>query len=184
MGNTPKVFLFMFTAAFVLGVLAYWLLRAAMPDGVVFASLPRMIGYHWQHPYQYIAVVAVVYALIGTLCAYRWPHIQGRRRRWAIVGIMVLGIVAASAPAGALWKIHDMQAGHFTSGPRFREDLVWGVKSGLELGWLVVALSVPYNIICLAGGYWITARGFVLAADARGERQSPASSDGRSHSQP
>jgi hypothetical protein len=49
-----------------------------------------------------------------------------------------------------------MQAGYFTTGSRFINDLLSGAFTGLKLGWIIAALSVPYNIIGLIIGYFIT----------------------------
>ena len=150
--------------AFTRASLGYLALHAAAPQGHVFGSLFRMYLYHEAHPFQYIALITTTYALIATACIHRWPHLAGWRRAFAIVGIIGATILVASAPGGALWKIHDMQAGHFTTGARFWRDLLWGASTGLELGWLILALSAPYNIIGLILGYALTHLGFKLAA--------------------
>jgi hypothetical protein len=57
-----------------------------------------------------------------------------------------------------------MQAGYFTTGARFWSDLQWGASMGLRVGWLIIALSLPYSVIGLLVGYVITDLGFKLAA--------------------
>ena len=79
---------------------------------------------------------------------------------------MVTTIFAASIPGGVLWKIHDMQAGFFTKGARFWDDLLWGASAGLQVGWLIVLLSLPYNVIGLVVGYAVTSFGFKIGAPA------------------
>jgi hypothetical protein len=159
-----KLFGFFAGSAFGLGSLVYVVLRAIMPHGWVFGAPPRMFLYHWEHPFQYIALVALTYGAIATLCAFKLSLLNGWRLRIAIVATMLVVVLAASAPGGVLWKIHDMQAGFFTKGSRFWEDLLWGASSGLQIGWLIIALSVPYNIFGLIIGYWVTWRGFKIAA--------------------
>ncbi len=155
-----RLFAFFATSAFVLGSLGYLALQAVMPRGYVFGRLYRMFLYHESHPFQYVAVIAVTYAGIATMCALRWPRLAGWPRFAAIVAIMVSTVLVASLPGGMLWKIHDMQAGFFTTGARFWNDLLWGASTGLQIGWLVIALSLPYNIIGLFAGYAVTRYGF------------------------
>jgi hypothetical protein len=151
-------------SAFLLGASGYLALHAVLPRGYVFGSLYRMLLYHEAHPFQYIAVVALTYAAIATPCAIRWSGSSGWRRTLLIIGVMVASIFAASVPGGILWKIHDMQAGFFTSGSRFWNDLLWGAWTGLEIGWLVIALSLPYNIVGFVSGYAVTNYGFKIGA--------------------
>jgi hypothetical protein len=40
-----------------------------------------------------------------------------------------------------------MQAGYFPEFPRLLRDLWWGAAEGLRLGWLIIALSFPYNMV-------------------------------------
>ena len=121
-------------------------------------ALYRMLLYHHAHPYQYISVVAVVYSIIAATWAYYF-HNTKKWKRYLGIGIVLLLTVAISNIAcGVLWKIHDMQAGCFTHGGRFYSDLIWGAKTGLCLGWLIVALSIPYNIIMLVVGVILTDR--------------------------
>jgi len=135
-----------------------------MPRGHVFGGLYRMFLYHESHPFQYIAVVALTYGVIATGCALRLSRLAGWRHSAAIVGIIFATVLVASVPGGVLWKIHDMQAGYFTTGSRFWSDLLWGASTGLQVGWLVIALSLPYNIIGLILGYAVTHLGFRLSA--------------------
>lgn len=159
-----RLFAFFAASAFLLGSLGYLALHAVNPRGYVFGGLYRMFLYHESHPFQYIAIVAFSYAVIATPCAVRWPHLVGWRRSAAIICIIVATVLAASVPGGVLWKIHDMQAGFFTTGARFWKDLLWGASTGLQVGWLIIGFSVPYNIIGVIAGYSVTNFGFKLGA--------------------
>ena len=125
-----------------------------------------MFLYHYAHPFEYIAVVAVVYAIIATSCVICWPRLSSWRRRLAVVAIMLATIFTASVPGGVLWKIHDMQAGFFPKGTQFWQDLFWGAFTGLKIGWLIVALSIPYNLIVAIPIFWLTLHGFKIATRA------------------
>ena len=164
MRRTFKIFSFLGVGSFALASLVYWVLQGNGPDGHVFGAWYRMFCYHYEHPYQYIAVVCFTYAATGTLGAGLWPHVAGWRRRVFITGILIFTVLAASIPGGVLWKIHDMEAGYFTKGAQFWNDLFWGAATGLETGWLLTLLSFPYNIICFIIGYRLTAHGFRISA--------------------
>ena len=166
MRRALQFFAFFTSSAFALGSVGYLALHMVLPQGYVFGGRYRMFLYHETHPLQYIAVVAVTYGSIATACVLRWSHLEGWHRFSAIVGIMIATVFVASAPGGVLWKIHDMQAGFFTMGARFWSDLLWGALTGLEVGWLVIALSFPYNIIGLIVGYTVTLFGYRIGAPA------------------
>jgi len=166
MSRVFRLFAYFAASAFVLGAAGYLVLHAVMPDGYVFGDLSRMFLYHEEHPFQYIAIVALTYASIATPCAARWSRFVDWRRFVLIVGIIVATILVASVPGGVLWKIHDMQAGFFTTGTRFWNDLLWGASTGLQTGWLVIALSLPYNIIGVITGYTVTNYGLKIGAQA------------------
>lgn len=159
-----KTFIFFALCAFASEALLYKALLIILSDGIeyhshVFGGLYRMFMYHAEYPYQYIALIAVVYAIVATFYVLVFPNLSGWRRQCSIVGIMLTTILVASAPGGILWKIHDMQAGHYTQGLRFWNDLIEGASMGLQLGWLIITISVPYNIFSLIIGYWGTSYG-------------------------
>jgi len=62
-----------------------------------------------------------------------------------------------------MWVIHDMQAGYFTEGSRFWTSIRWGAWEGIKGGWLVILLSIPYNLLGSIAGYFVTRYGFALA---------------------
>ena len=134
-----------------------------------------MFMYHDEHPLQYIAVVSIVFGVIGTF----WLRVFGHSIRWkrwiSIIAAIVLTVVIASVPGGILWKIHDMQAGYFPPGVRFWDDLLWGAKEGLLIGWLVIVASIPYNLLGLGIGVLVLHRLPVIAA--RIENQGRTSRD-------
>lgn len=174
MHRVLKIFAFFGVGAFALGSLVYLALHALMPRGYVFGALYRMFLYHENHPFQYIAVVAFIYAVIGTTCAIRWPGLQGWRRHAAVVVVLFLTVLVASIPGGILWKIHDMEAGFFPKGAQFWRDLMWGADAGLQFGWLIVVLSLPYNIICFILGFLLTSYGFKISTSQSNPTPEPA----------
>ena len=137
--------------SFLLGSLGYVLISSLF--GAAFGGFFRMFMYHEVHPFQYIGIVAIVFGIIGSVWAQYFGATKGWRRWLSILLCIMLTIFASSIPGGILWKIHDMQAGYFTEGARFWRDLWWGAKEGLLLGWFVMLISIPYNLIgVLIGG--------------------------------
>ena len=102
-----------------------------------------MFLYHWQHPFQYIALACLVFSVLATALTLRIARLADRSRPAAILGLLLGSVLLASAPGGALWSIHDMQAGYFPAGARFWGALAWGASTGLQTGWLIIALSFP-----------------------------------------
>lgn len=139
----------------------YFLLEKVMwtvdgEHGYVFGVLYRMFLYHYQHPYQYIAIVSLTYGGIATIWASCWGTQAGWTRRLSIFSVMGITIICSSIPGGMLWVFHDMQAGFFPEGQQFWNALVWGAITGLKVGWIIIAFSIPYNIIGIIIGYWVT----------------------------
>lgn len=126
-------------------------------QGYVFGSLFRMFLYHEQHSSQYLFLVSLVYACIAAAWSYRIGTTQkGLTRAVSILCVMLLTLVVSSIPGGMLWVVHDVQAGFFPGVSQFLKALWWGATTGLVLGWMIFLLSIPFNIVCLFAGYWLT----------------------------
>lgn len=167
-----RLFLFFLACSFTLGAIGYFPLRMIMPHGWVFGGLYRMLLYHWAYPLHYIGLVSLVYAAVATPVVfrfgnqvYKWPHLM-------IPFIMLASILIASPAGGVLWVIHDMRAGYFPEGSRFWNDIGWGAATGAITGWLIILLSVPYNICGLIAGYYVTSFGYKMTL-RKNETQHP-----------
>jgi hypothetical protein len=150
-----KVFLTAFVLALLGGAMCYDILSALLPEGRVFGALPRMFLYHKEHPYDYIILVALVFASVLCLTVSKFRHLPLFNRIFISIGIMIASVLIASGPGGMLWKIHDMQAGYFPQHPKLLSDLMGGFWNGLQIGWLIMLLSFPYNLLCLIGGCFV-----------------------------
>lgn len=115
-----------------------------------------MFLYHWQHPFQYIALVSIIYGFVASIWSVTLGHLVKWKRVLSILGVMLTSIILSFIPGGMLWKIHDMQAGFFPEGDAFCGDLLWGAITGLEIGWFIILISIPYNILGVIGGYVVT----------------------------
>lgn len=166
-------------ACWALGSIGYLLLVHIMPGGAVFGSWYRMFEYHYQHPYQYIGIVAVAYGLTAAAWARFLGQIAGVRRMVSIVGVMIAAILLASVPGGLLWGIHDVQAGFVPPLPVLRHNLIWAATTGLTFGWVIIALSIPYNILGCITGYAVTHYGQKILKQTTGASQRVTPEDDR-----
>ena len=157
-----KAFGIFFLTSFGGGVLIYSLLaliaEKLFGEPMVFGILYRMFAYHWEHPFQYIALVAILYSFFASVWATLWSNVTGWLR-WVQI-TLVLGITSLSSCVlgGVLWKFHDMQAGFFPERSKMLSDFLWGASAGLWIGPTIVSLSIPINILALIAGYAVTHR--------------------------
>lgn len=135
-------FFIFFGCSFGIASLIYHAL-ALLTNGVfIFGALPRMFLYHWIYPNHYIALVCLIYALLAAAFA---PRIA--RRPSLAIWIVLATPLLASPLGGMLWHLHDMLEGYFPNSWQ-KKLLLDGALEGAELGWLIVLLSFPYNVIC------------------------------------
>ena len=156
------LFLNLTAAAFLLGGVGFVIAASVLE--MPFGGLFRMFMYHEEHAFEYIGLVAVIFGAVGTVWHRYLGGWTGWKRWLSIIAVMVVTILLASAPGGVLYAIHDMQAGYFPEGERFRDALWWGAEQGLMLGWLVILGSIPYNVLGLIIGALVLHRlpGMVL----------------------
>ncbi|TDS83653.1 hypothetical protein [Comamonas sp. JUb58] len=148
-----KVFALGFIGLTVYCSAVYLLLRDVVGLRMVFGGLYRMFMYHANHPFQYIALFCAVFAAGLALVLGCWPKAR-QWPAWVLTTlVLLLSLLLGSALGGALWSLHDMQAGYFPPGDRLWQHLWWGVESGLYVGWLVLLLSLPFNVLCLPAFY-------------------------------
>lgn len=141
---------------FIVASIIYLVIAEVFHHPYPLGALYRMFLYHWEHPYQYILVVSIIYGILATIWSYYFYGLKTWKRFLSIIGLLVLTIIISSVPCGVLWVIHDAQAGYFPETSYFIKNLLWGAKTGLYVGWLVVVLSIPYNLIMLIFGIVIT----------------------------
>ncbi len=115
------------------------------------ATLYRMFAYHIEHSFQYIAIISAVFGIVGNY----WNDYYGRAtgyQRWLTMTVAMLITVTITSPLGGmLWEIHDMQHGFVPE--NYQSKVFGGMVLGFKLGWLIVLLSVPLNLVGLMVGY-------------------------------
>jgi hypothetical protein len=156
-----KRLLFYWTTSFSLATAIYYILWAIMPNNYVFGALIRMFLYHWEHPITFIAIPCFFYGIIATLLADKFSKQNVLRQVLLTIMIIVFTVIVSSPFGGMLWHYYDMKAGYFPTN-WVGKMAGLGFEWGLEIGWLVVVLSIPYNIIGSIGCYFLTKKGSEL----------------------
>ncbi len=147
-----RLFCAFFGMSFIVGIGSYSFLHFVCGQRHVFGALFRMFVYHEQHPAEYLAVVASSYALFAAAWGVR-SRSFGWRRHLGVLGVLMATLLLSSAVGGVLWHFHDMQAGHFPPWERRLTAFAEGISSGIAVGWLLVLLSFPLNVISVAFAY-------------------------------
>ena len=69
--------------------------------------------------------------------------------------------IECSPFGGMLWHYHDMKFGFFPDN-WISKMVNHGFSMGLELGWLIILFSIPYNIFGSIVCYFLTKKGIEL----------------------
>ncbi|MDY7394550.1 hypothetical protein UMM65_04810 [Aureibaculum sp. 2210JD6-5] len=159
-----KRLLFYWVSSFFLATLVYYLLWVIMPGHRVFGSLYRMFLYHWKFPILYILIPCFFYGILATLLANKFKSKNVSGKIIITILIIVLTVLISSPFGGMLWHYHDMQAGYFPEN-WISKMVSYGISWGFQMGWIVIGLSVPYNIIGSVICYFLTKKGIELFND-------------------
>jgi hypothetical protein len=153
-----KRMLFYWFTAFGCAALGYGLLWALLPGHRVFGAPYGMFLYQDTHPLAYIALSCGAFGPLAAGATGAFGR-RGRVGRVGVVCLLALATIVLSAPLGGmLWHWHDMRAGYFPD-DWARVLFLNGARDGLILGWVVVLLSVPYNVLGMLVCYGLLATG-------------------------
>lgn len=150
--------LFFWFASFTIAISSYYLLWRIMPHHYVFGTFYRMFLYHYQHPIQYIAIPCFFYGIIASVYSNKFYLQTYKRQIQTTIFIVSLTILISSPFGGMLWFYHDMQAGYFPAN-WVNKIISSGISTGLSMGWLIIMLSLPYNILGFVVTYFLTKLG-------------------------
>ena len=141
-----KRIFFLWIISFALGLSVYWLLYWILGRHV-YGTWYRMFNYHYDYPEQYMLIPCFFFGIIGSAFLRRFALKRTTLGRLGITFIVIVLTVLVSSPfGGMLWVFHHMAAGRFPP-DAFEKIIVEGSVLGLELCWLIVLLSAPYNLI-------------------------------------
>lgn len=161
MNLTTKRLLFYWAASFIIATVLYFILLAIMPNNYVFGSLYRMFLYHEEYPISFIAIPCFFYGIIANFMSDKFAKLNISKQILLTIAIITFTILISSPFGGMLWHYYDMKAGYFPSNWAAKM-IKLGFEWGLEGGWLIFCLSIPYNIICSIACYFLTKKGSEL----------------------
>lgn len=140
----------LFSVGFVSLVASYRTLEYLLHTDPI-ASFYRMPQYHISFFWQYIAIIASVFGILGAVWIKYYGHSRGWQR-WLSITLIIIATVLCSSPIGGmLWHFHDMQAGFVQE--NYISKLSDGLFEGLSSGWLLVIISFPLNVIGVIVAY-------------------------------
>ena len=156
-----KKLLFYWTTSFILATVLYYILWLIMPHHYVFGVIIKMPLYHWEYPISFIMIPCFFYGIIATFLADKFSKQNVIVQILMTILIIILTIAVSSPFGGMLWHYYDMKAGYFP--PNWKEIILKkGFEWGVEAGWYIVALSIPYNIIGSIACCFLTKKGSKL----------------------
>lgn len=156
-----KRLIFYWLTSFASATAVYYLLWLIMPHHYVFGAPNRMFLYHVDHPIQYISIPCFFYGFFANLFAAKFSKAKIIKRILLTLAIVVLTVLISSPFGGMLWHLHDMLAGYFPSGWPLKM-ITYGTSWGIGVGWLIIGISIPYNIIGTILCYFITKKGIEI----------------------
>jgi len=119
------------------------------------------IRVQFKHPVAFITIPCFFYGIIATVLADTFSKQNLVKQIFLTIAIIVLTVFASSPFGGMLWHYYDMKAGYFP--PNWVGKMAeLGFEWGLKTGWLIVGLSIPYNIIGSITCYFLTKIGSKL----------------------
>jgi hypothetical protein len=161
-----KQLAFFWITSFVLAVAVYYLLWLIMPHHYVFGALFRMFCYHMDHPLPFIAIPCFFYGIIASLFSTKISQQGFIMQILTTILIIILTVLISSPFGGMLWHYYDMKAGYFPEN-WFLKMVRLGFEWGLEIGWYIIALSIPYTIIGSIVCFYLTRKGSLLFHERR-----------------
>lgn len=153
---------FYWLASFLLASGGYFLLWVVLTSHAVFGAWYRMFLYHWEHPLPYIVIPCFFYGILAAWLTGRFAKVKSIKGQMGWTALIVgLTLLLSSPFGGMLWHYHDMQAGYFP------DHWLWiflskGISWELTMGWLIVLLSFPYNLLGVVLCFYLNKMGATL----------------------
>lgn len=166
-----KRLLFYWVSSFVLATVVYYFLWIITPGHYVFGMLYRMVLYHCEYPLQFILIPCFFYGIIATCLASFFSKQKIIGRILLTILIILLTVLLSSPLGGMLWYYYDFKAGYFPVDWLSRM-IIDGSGRGFLLGWLIVGLSIPYNMIGSVICFFLTRKGARMYRQTEENQQS------------
>lgn len=156
-----KRLLFYWVTSFTIATLSFYLLWNIMPENYVFGAWIRMYLYHWEHPLQFILIPCFFYGIIASTISEKFAKIKLPGQIFLTLAIILLTILISSPFGGMLWHYYYMKSGYFPLN-WLSKMIVNGFSDGISIGWFIILLSIPYNILGCICCFFITRTGSKL----------------------
>ena len=135
-----------------------------MPDHYVFGGYYRMYMYQARYPAQYILLPCFFYGIFATLLAKCFKKQPFEGQLLFTILLIILTVLFSSPVGGMLWVFHHMQVRNFPD--NWLEVIVKiGAEWGFELGWFIVAFSIPYAYLGAIICFFLTRYGAKILAE-------------------
>lgn len=119
-----------------------------------FSTFYGRYSYHLMHPLQFIAVPCFVFSVLAVIFSDIFEKSSILKQILLTLLLAFLTVLISSPLGGILWHFHDMLAGHFPQNWLWKL-IRYGFREGIQLGWLIIILSIPYNFIGLFVSFFI-----------------------------
>lgn len=153
-----KRLLFYWLTSYAIAILLYYVLLLILPGHKVFGVLYRMFTYHEAYPLSFIAIPCFFFGIFAALFTDRFSRKRTGGKILLLALILVLVMVTSVPFGGMLWHYYDMLNGFFPEN-WISKMIVEGFKDGLEFGWLILLISIPYNIVIAVSWYFLMLNG-------------------------
>lgn len=129
-----------------------------MPGHRVFGTWYKMINYHYEHPLAFIAIPCFFYGIIATTIRNGCLTPPLKRQIAVTISMLIVVMFFSSIFGGMLWHYYDMKVGYFPVN-WLQKILIQGALNGLKMGWLIILLSFPYNLLSAVTLFFLTKKG-------------------------
>lgn len=153
-----KRLIFYWIISFIISVIIYYVLWLIMPNHSVFGALMLMYLYHYEYPINFISIPCFFFGIFATMFTDRFIKKPTGSRVVLLMLILFLTVLFSSPIGGMLWHYYDMQAGFFPKN-WLTKIITIGTEEGLEVGWFIVLISIPYNVIIAVSWYFLMLKG-------------------------
>ena len=141
-------------ASLIIAGTLYTVIHWLMGSYQTFWALYRMPAYHLEYPMLYAMIPCFFFGVIASLFHATFQRVSIWRQLGIFLGIMCLVLVLSSPFGGMLWYYHDMQAGYFPE-HWISKMVLDGARQGLLFWWLIVGLSIPFNLLWIGACFWL-----------------------------
>jgi hypothetical protein len=154
MNSTLKNLFYYWFSSLLTAIIGYYMLQMVSSNKIVFGSFFRMHSYHHENPIEFIVIPCFVFGLIATFFSNNFESKTKFKRILITLTIVITTIILSLPLGGFLYFYYDMKAGFFPN--NWIEIIISkGFSQAFSVGWFIILVSFPYNILGIAATYII-----------------------------